>query len=144
MSLLFAILLAEAAAAPAAPAPAAVAPPPAETPAVPMTVAKARVDKVKAMLAAANSGDSAALGAVAATGATLNINGAITPLGALALAPLKTCTRKGAFTVNDEQVILNMACSGTLPALSSIMVGFTAEQVSSVVVGPAAPPVGGS
>jgi hypothetical protein len=137
MTMLTAIVLAaQAAAAPAAPVPA--APPP---PAVPMTVAKARVDKVKALLAVAASGDAAALGAVVAPSATANVNGATSPLTAAAIAGLKTCTRKGPFTVNDEQVIFTMTCTGTLPALSSAMVGFTAEQIASLVVGPAPPPM---
>lgn len=138
MSALFAILLTQAAPA-AAPAPA-----PTEVPTVEMSIARARVAKVRTLLSSVTSGDAAALAPVLAPGASANVNGVISPLGVLTLAPLQSCTRKGPFNANADQVIITMTCTGSLPAAASVMVGFTAEQISSVVVGPAAPPVGGS
>ena len=139
MSLLTAFALA--AQAVAAPAAAPVSSPP---PAVPMAVAKARVDKVKALLGVATSGDSTALAPLLAANASANMNGTASSLTAAALAPLKACIRQGPFTVNDDQVIFNMTCAAVLPAQSNVMVGFLGEQVSTIVAGPAPPPVSGA
>ncbi len=133
MSALISILLAAAATADA--------PPPPPPPAVSMDVAKARVAKVKTLLAVAVSGDSVTLNSVIGAGANANMNGTTSPLTVAAIAPLRSCTRKGPFTVSDDAVSMGMTCTGSLPADTTVFITFAAEQISSVVAGPSAPPV---
>ena len=137
MSAVFAMILA--AAAPQA----AAAQPDDDPPSVPMDVAKARVEKVKTLLAAAASGDDRSIKDISTLDATANFAGKLTSLSPAAIAPLKSCTRNGPFTVSAYGVMLKMTCTGTLPTDATVFVNFANEMVSSVVAGPSAPPIAG-
>ena len=136
MSAVFAILMAA-----AAPQAVAAPQPDADQPSVPMDVAKARVAKVKTLLASATSGDALPLKDVSMLDATANFGGAPTALTVAAIAPLKSCTRNGPFTVSPYGVMVRMSCTGTLPPDATVFVNFTDEMISSVVAGPSAPAV---
>ena len=122
------------------------APPPAPTPpAVSMDVARARVAKVKTLLAVAANGNAAALAPIAAPGATTDINGIMGLLKPEAIAPLKGCTRVKPFEVNEDAVVLTMRCTGGLPADTTTEIDFDGELIAKVsaaqtVYRPSTPP----
>ncbi|UIJ43919.1 hypothetical protein LZK98_12545 [Sphingomonas cannabina] len=121
------------------------APPPAPPPSVSMDVARARVAKVKTLLAVAANGNGAALTPIVAPGATTDINGIMGLLKPDTIAPLKGCTRVKPFEVNEDAVVLTMRCTGGLPADTTTEIDFDGELIAKVsaaqtVYRPATPP----
>lgn len=114
---------------------------------VPMDVAKARVEKVKALVAAASSGNSADVAKLIAPGATAVVGDKQSPLTVGAIKGLKDCARRGAFQVNEEQVVFFTGCSGTsMPADTTVIVDFLEERIfkistSQTVFVPPPPPL---
>jgi hypothetical protein len=100
---------------------------------VPMEVAKARVEKIKELMAAVSSGNAAGLAKLKAPAAIALMGDKQSPLTVGVIQGLKDCTKRGAFQVSEDQVVFFTECVGTsMPAETTVIVDFVEERISKI------------